>query len=334
MQGVVPGPCHHQLQQPDHTVWKPVLEAEIALLERDSKADGPRGHPHAQAEQAVPLRAVPHQVGAYRLPLELGVSLPHRQGAPVEVTGLKDIERSLQDFPLAAAKHPETIGQAGWRRAGENAPMPPLQTRNSGVCVVQVIWPPSDHLSKSPWILERCCLYHASSFASSLWGQKESEANPITSWTWARRFPRQNDQQEYHRGHQGAIACHQPPAAVKTKDICVEMAPAESPPVKGGTLQSSAYIGVLWFTARGSCTPSSRLLWTQQISTFQDFPLPDIWDFSEWPWDWKGETTPHIKRERFLKGGKYHLFCHSVKVRKVSSHFSNPLSNKKIDNKT
>lgn len=78
------------------------------------------------------------------------MSLPHRQGAPVEVTGLEDIEGSLQDFPLAAAKHPETIRQAGWRRAGENAPMLPLQMRNSGVCVVQIIWPPSDHLSKSP----------------------------------------------------------------------------------------------------------------------------------------------------------------------------------------
>lgn len=75
------------------------------------------------------------------------MSLPHGQGAPVEVTGLEDMEGSLQDFPLAAAKHPETIGQAG---AGQNAPMLPLQTRNSGVCVVQIIWPPSDHLSKSP----------------------------------------------------------------------------------------------------------------------------------------------------------------------------------------
>lgn len=46
--------------------------------------------------------------------------------------------------------------------------MLPLRMRNSGVRVVQIIWPPSDHLSNCPWILERCCLYHAFSFACSL----------------------------------------------------------------------------------------------------------------------------------------------------------------------
>lgn len=46
--------------------------------------------------------------------------------------------------------------------------MLPLQTSNSGACVLQIIWPPSDHLSKSPWIPGRRCIYHAFSVASSL----------------------------------------------------------------------------------------------------------------------------------------------------------------------
>lgn len=100
------------------------------------------------------------------------MSFSHRQGAPVEVAGLEDTEGSLQDFPLAAAKHPEPIGQARRHGAGENTPMLPLRMRSSGVRVVQIIWPPSDHLSKSPWILERCCLYHAFSFACSLWDRR------------------------------------------------------------------------------------------------------------------------------------------------------------------
>lgn len=113
---------------------------------------------------------------------------------------------------------------------------------------------------------------------------------------------------------------------------CAERAPAGPPPAQGGTLQSSAFTGFLWFTDRGSCTPSSRLVWTQQVSAFQDFPLLDVWDSSERPWDWKGEMTPQIKKGRFPKAGKYHLLCHSVKGRKVSTHqlqgFLTPFSNK------
>lgn len=216
-------------------------------MERDSEADGPCRHPHTQAEQAVPLRAVPHQVGADRLPLELGVSLPHRQGAPVEVAGLEDIEGSLQDLPLAAAKHPETIGQAGRCRAGENALMLPLWTRNSGVCVVQIIWPPSDHLSKSPWILGRCCLYHASSFASTLQDRKKVRQ--------AQYLPLTGQVKTLHKGerparvpkrvHQGATVYHQHPAAGTTKDIHARRAPAGSPPMQGSTLESSASTGFL-----------------------------------------------------------------------------------------
>lgn len=181
VQGVVAGSRHHQLQQPDHAVRKPVLQTEITLLERDAEADGPSRHPHTQAEQAIPLRAVPHQVGADGLPLQLGVGLPNGQRAPVEVTGLEDVEGSLQDLPLTTAKHPEAIGQTRRCGAGENAPMLPLQTSNSGACVLQIIWPPSDHLSKSPWIPGRRCIYHAFSVASSLQERSRVRQIPTSS---------------------------------------------------------------------------------------------------------------------------------------------------------
>lgn len=41
-----------------------------------------------------------------------------------------------------------------------------------------------------------------------------------------------------------------------------------------------------------------------------------------------------LRLERGNKAGKYHLLFLSVKGRKVSSHLSNPSSNKKIDKRT
>lgn len=55
-----------------------------------------------------------------------------------------------------------------WKTLPLYVEVPALWMRNSGVRILQIICLPSDHLSKSPRVTERCCLYHAASSSASL----------------------------------------------------------------------------------------------------------------------------------------------------------------------
>lgn len=148
--------------------------------------------------------------------------------------------------------------------------MLPLRMRNSGVRVVQIIWPPSDHLSKSPWILGRRCRDHPSSFASSLRERSKSEANPPRPLAGQVETGTSRGGKRAVRAPRSAAGSHGVPLTRSWRDNQGNKSRRGSSRIPSQSKAPPCCTGFIGFTARGS--PAHPLAGCLESSRSRRFP--------------------------------------------------------------